>query len=84
VGRPSFNEHQSALFAMTQLLDSMTTVASSSLKERIARMILRLVGAVDVVIECADAFLGQARAQRLATIFDRYRLATTGNIGRAH
>jgi phospholipase C len=61
-GRPVLNSHQTALFAMTQLLESMTDVEATSLQGRIARMIVGFDGAVDVGMERVEEFLGQQKA----------------------
>jgi phospholipase C len=60
-GRPALSSHQTALFSMTQLLESMTEVEANSLKGRIARMIVGFDGAVDVALERAEGFLDQFR-----------------------
>lgn len=60
-GRPILSAHQSALFAMTQLLESLTDVAAESLRGRIARMIVGFDGAVDVGVERVEEFLSQTR-----------------------
>jgi phospholipase C len=60
-GRPALSGHQTALFAMTQLLESMTDVAAADLKGRVSRMIVGFDGAVDVGIERVEDFLGQQR-----------------------
>lgn len=60
-GRPILSGHQTALFAMTQLLESMTDVAAANLKGRISRMIVGFDGAVDVGIERVEDFLEQQR-----------------------
>jgi hypothetical protein len=62
VGRPELSSHQSALFAITQLLESVTDVAADSLKGRIQRIITGFDGVVDVAIDRVEAFLSQARA----------------------
>jgi phospholipase C len=56
--RPSLSGHQSALFAMTQLLESMTSVEESALLGRTKRMITGFDGAVDVAMERVGEFLG--------------------------
>jgi len=56
--RPSLSAHQSALFAMTQLLESMTSVEASALLGRTKRMITGFDGAVDVAMERVGEFLG--------------------------
>jgi len=60
-GRPMLSSHQSALFAMTQLLESMTDVAGDDLKGRVSRMIVGFDGAVDVGMERVEDFLSQQR-----------------------
>jgi phospholipase C len=60
-GRPALSGHQSALFAMTQLLESMTDVAGDDLKGRVSRMIVGFDGAVDVGMERVEDFLGQQK-----------------------
>ena len=60
-GRPALSSHQTALFSMTQLLESMTEVEANSLKGRIARMIVGFDGAVDVALERSEEFLNQFR-----------------------
>jgi len=61
-GRPTLSSHQTALFSMTQLLESMTDVEANSLKGRISRMIVGFDGAVDVGMERVADFLNQARS----------------------
>jgi len=61
VGRPALSSHQTALFAMTQLLESMTDVAGDELRGRVARMIVGFDGAVDVGMQRVEEFLGQIR-----------------------
>jgi hypothetical protein len=60
-GRPALSSHQTALIAMTQLLESMTDVEAQSLQGRVARMIVGFDGAVDVGMQRVEEFLGQAR-----------------------
>lgn len=62
VQRPSLSAHQSALFAMTQLLESMTSVEASALLGRTKRMITGFDGAVDVAMERVADFLGAQQA----------------------
>jgi phospholipase C len=57
--QPSLNSHQSALVGMTQLLESMTTVAAESLLGRTKRLITGFDGVVDVAMERVEDFLGQ-------------------------
>lgn len=61
-GRPVMSSHQTALFSMTQLLESMTDVEANSLKGRISRMIVGFDGAVDVGMERVEDFLSQSRS----------------------
>jgi phospholipase C len=61
VGRPVLSSHQTALFSMTQLLESMTDVEGEALRGRVARMIVGFDGAVDVGIQRVEEFLAQAR-----------------------
>lgn len=60
-GRPTLSSHQTALFSMTQLLESMTDVEANSLKGRISRIIVGFDGAVDVGMQRVEEFLGQIR-----------------------
>lgn len=60
--RPSLSSHQTALFAMTQLFESLTDVAANAVTGRISRMILGFDGAVDVGIERVENFLQQVRS----------------------
>jgi phospholipase C len=60
--RPALSSHQTALVAMTQLLESMTQVEANSLKGRLSRMIVGFDGAVDVAMQRVEEFLGQARS----------------------
>ena len=60
-GRPILSGHQTALFAMTQLLESMTDVAGDDLKGRVSRMIVGFDGAVDVGMERVEEFLDQRK-----------------------
>jgi phospholipase C len=62
LGRPELNSHQSALFAMTQLLESITDVADAPLRSRIQRLVTGFDGAVDVAMERVEDFFTQARA----------------------
>jgi phospholipase C len=62
--QPSLNAHQSALVGMTQLLESMTTVAAESLLGRTKRLITGFDGVVDVAMERVDDFLDQNKAPR--------------------
>jgi phospholipase C len=64
VGRPELNAHQSALFAMTQLLESITDVAGDSLKGRVQRVVTGFDGAVDVGIERVEDFFRQSHADQ--------------------
>jgi phospholipase C len=59
--RPTFSSNQTALFAMTQLLESATDVAGDSLKSRSQRLVTGFDGAVDVAMERVEDFLGQCR-----------------------
>jgi phospholipase C len=63
-GRPELSSHQSALFAITQLLESVTDVAADSLKGRIQRIVTGFDGVVDVAVDRVEAFLSQARANQ--------------------
>jgi hypothetical protein len=60
--QPALSGHQSALVAMSQLLESMTDMAGESLLGRAKRMVTGFDGAVDVAIERVEQFLGQQRA----------------------
>jgi phospholipase C len=60
--QPQLSGHQSALVAMSQLLESMTEVGGESLIGRAKRMVTGFDGAVDVAIERVEQFLGQQRA----------------------
>jgi phospholipase C len=60
-GRPVLSGHQTALFAMTQLLESMTDVAADDLKGRISRIIVGFDGAVDVGITRVEDFFDQQK-----------------------
>ena len=60
-GRPALSGHQSALFAMTQLLESETDLGGDDLRGRTARTITGFDGAVDVAMQRVDEFLRQAR-----------------------
>jgi hypothetical protein len=60
-GRPTLSAHQTALIAMTQLLESMTDVEASSLQGRVARMIVGFDGAVDVGMQRVEEFLSQSK-----------------------
>lgn len=60
-GRPALSSHQSALFAMTQLLESMSEVEGDKLKSRADRMILGFDGAVDVAMGRVEEFVDQFR-----------------------
>jgi phospholipase C len=64
-GRPALSSHQTALFAMTQLLESMTDVEGEALRGRMARMIVGFDGAVDVGMQRVEEFLGQTRSSLL-------------------
>src|SRR5207249_4941999 len=64
--QPTLSGHQSALFAMTQLLESMTDVEVHSALGRIKRLITGFDGAVDVAVERVEEFLGQQRQTRSA------------------
>lgn len=57
-GRPTLDSHQTALIAMTQLLESMTEVDGDALRGRVARMIVGFDGAVDVGMQRVEEFLG--------------------------
>jgi len=59
--QPILSGHQSALVAMTQLLESMTDVEAHSALGRIKRLITGFDGAVDVAVERVEEFLGQQR-----------------------
>jgi phospholipase C len=59
--QPTLSSHQSALVAMTQLLESMTQVAGESLQGRIKRLITGFDGVVDVAMERVEQFIGQQR-----------------------
>jgi phospholipase C len=61
-GRPQLSSHQSALVAMTQLLESMTDVADAPLRSRIQRLVTGFDGTVDVAMERVEDFFRQARA----------------------
>jgi phospholipase C len=63
VGRvqPTLNAHQSALVAMTQLLESMTQVEGQSLLGRVKRLVTGFDGVVDVAMERVEDFLGEKR-----------------------
>lgn len=74
-GRPALSGHQSALFAMTQLLESMTDVATDNLKGRMSRMIVGFDGAVDVGIERVEDFLGQQRNSQSSGTFGSAKTA---------
>lgn len=67
-GRPALSSHQTALFAMTQLLESMTDVEAASLKGRVARMIVGFDGAVDVGMERVEQFLDQLRTKVVSAL----------------
>jgi len=60
--QPALSGNQSALVAMSQLLESMTEVAGDALLGRAKRMVTGFDGAVDVAIERVEQFLGQQRA----------------------
>jgi Phosphoesterase family len=62
--QPILSGHQSALVAMTQLLESMTDVEAHSAAGRINRLITGFDGAVDVAVERVEDFLGQQREHR--------------------
>lgn len=59
--QPTLSSHQSALVAMTQLLESMTDVAGESLQGRSKRAITGFDGVVDVAMERVEQFLGQQK-----------------------
>jgi phospholipase C len=59
--QPALNDHQSALVAMTQLLESMTDVGGDDLLGRTKRLITGFDGAVDVAMERVEQFLGQQK-----------------------
>jgi hypothetical protein len=56
------SDHQSALFALTQLLESVTDVEATSLKGRIKRLVTGFDGQVDVAIDRVEDFLSRSRA----------------------
>jgi Phosphoesterase family len=57
--QPVLNAHQSALVGMTQLLESMSTVAADSLLGRTKRLITGFDGVVDVAMERVADFFSQ-------------------------
>jgi len=59
--QPVLSGHQSALLAMTQLLESMTDVGADDIVGRGKRLITGFDGAVDVGIERVEQFLDQQR-----------------------
>jgi hypothetical protein len=59
--QPSLNGHQSALFGMSQLLESMTDVTAEDVKGRNKRLVTGFDGAVDVAIERMEEFLSQQK-----------------------
>ncbi|MGH7933089.1 MAG: alkaline phosphatase family protein, partial [Candidatus Binataceae bacterium] len=59
--RASLSTNQSALFGMTQLLESATDSAAGDLSSRLKRMVTGFDGQVDVAIERTDRFLEQQR-----------------------
>ncbi|MDR3474125.1 MAG: alkaline phosphatase family protein [Devosia sp.] len=59
--RAELSSHQTALFAMTQLLESMSATEGAALRSRIDRMITGFDGAVDVGIERVEEFLSGIR-----------------------
>jgi phospholipase C len=63
VGRvqPTLNAHQSALVAMTQLLESMTQVEGDSLLGRVKRLVTGFDGVVDVAMERVEDFLDEKK-----------------------
>jgi phospholipase C len=64
--QPILSGHQSALVAMTQLLESMTDVEAHSALGRVKRLITGFDGAVDVATERVEDFLSQQRQTPLA------------------
>ena len=64
VGRrqPAMSTQQTALFSMTQLLESATEVGIGVLNSRIKRIVTGFDGQVDVALERVENFLGQQRA----------------------
>jgi len=61
--QPAMSSQQSALFAMTQLLESATQIAEGALASRVKRIVTGLDGQVDVALERLEAFLHQHRTQ---------------------
>jgi phospholipase C len=63
IGRmqPAMSSQQSALFAMTQLVESATEAAPSDLIGRMKRIVTGLDGQVDVAIERVEQFFAQQR-----------------------
>jgi phospholipase C len=59
--QPTLNAHQSALVAMTQLLESMTQVEGDSLLGRVKRLVTGFDGVVDVAMERVEDFLDEKR-----------------------
>ncbi len=61
-GRAGLDSHQSALYAMSQLLESMTDVEPHDAVSRGKRAVTGYDGATDAAIERVDQFLAQQRA----------------------
>ncbi|MGN6552059.1 MAG: alkaline phosphatase family protein [Pararhizobium sp.] len=60
--RAEMDRHQTALMAMTQLLETKTRTDDGKLRSRADRMITGFDGAVDVGMERVEDFLAQAQA----------------------